>query len=394
LEQDFYLVPTNATGKSLYDSLYSTVPAEEIVSIRKRLGPELYKLNYRGPLGDRIAVNQDILATLKGPAEMFHVLNNGLAAICESFSLDKNAHEVTINGLQVVNGCQTVETLYHHPDRISGKPDVKINLRLVVCRPAQSSLVARATNTQTKLRAEDFATLEPIQQELQDQFSKITPQPWYYEIKRKYWNSIVSKDKVEKQKFIDSSGTPRIIRLRDAAQRSLAFLGEPITAAQNAAIIYQPSGYMKNVFPTGLKAYQLLLPWMIYEQVKTEVKAFLQQIPELEQREKVREWLEYGRLTTVALIGDAFREHYKREPLQYIDNIKSKEMVESIEKWSGPLIKHGLNTVWNYAKKNKSWESLGPRATFRRPQTYEIELRTTFMASFDTSKDTLTSTLP
>jgi len=398
LEQGFYLVPNDATGKSLYDSLYSTVPAEEIIAIRKRLGAELYKLNYRGPLGDRIAVNQDILATLEGPSpEMFHVLNNGVAAICESFSIDRGAHEVIINDLQVVNGCQTVETMYHRPDRINGKPDVKVNLRLIVCRPSQSSLVARATNTQTKLRAEDFATLEPIQQDLQDQFGKIAPQPWYYEIKRKYWNSIVSKNSYEKQRFIDKSGTPKIIRLRDAAQRSLAFLGEPITAAQNTAQIFksnQHGGYMEDVFPTGLKVYQLLLPWMIYERVKGEVESYLQEIPELEQREKAQEWLEYGRLTTVALIGDAFREYYKREPLQYIDNNKSEELVESIDKWSGQLIKHGLHCIWNYAKTDKDWERFGPRATFRRSQTYEIELHNTFTASFHTSKEILTSALP
>lgn len=397
LRQGWYIAPIDATGKEPYDSLYTTIPAEEIVAIRKRIGPELYKLNYRGPLGDRIAVNQDILSTLEGCPEMFHVLNNGVAAICDYFSIDTTAEEVIINGLQIVNGCQTVETLYHHPDQVIGKSDIKINLRLVTCSPSQSSLVARATNTQTKLRAEDFATLEPIQQDLQNQFGKIAPQPWYYEIKRKYWNSIVLKNKTERQKFMDESGTPRIIRLRDAAQRSLAFLGEPIMAAQNTALIFkrnQHGGYMEDVFPTSLTAYQLLLPYMIYERVKAEIQSYLHEIPELEQREKAQEWLEYGRLTAVALIGDAFREYYKSKPFQYIDNDKSKELVESIKKWSGLLIKLGLDSISNYAKTNKDWERLGPRATFRRIQTYETEMHTTFMASFHTSKGALTSALP
>ena len=397
LRQGWYIIPPNAKGTELYDSLYTTIPAEEIIAIRKRIGPELYKLNYRGPLGDRIAVNQEILATLEGCPETFHVLNNGVAAICDYFSLDIDAQEVVISGLQIVNGCQTVETLYRHPEKILGKTDVQINLRLVTCIRSQSSLVARATNTQTKLRAEDFATLEPVQQELQEQFSQIKPQPWYYEIKRKYWNSIVSKNKTEKQKYTDETGTPRIIKLRDAAQRSLAFLGEPITAAQNTALIFKSSqqgGYMDDVFPTGLNAYHILLPWLIYEHVRTKIGIYLEGIPELEQKEKAREWLEYGRLTVVALIGDAFRDYYMIKPMQYINNNKSKELVESIERWSNPLVKHGLHCIWNYAKTNKSWESLGPRATFRRPQTYEVELRTTFMASFQTSKETLTLTLP
>lgn len=397
LQQSWYHTPEDATGKNLYDSLYTTVPAEEIVAIRKRLGPEVYKLNYRGPLGDRIAVNQEILATLEQIPETFHVLNNGLAAICDHFSIDTESQSVVIYGLQIVNGCQTVETLYRHSDRIMGKTDVKVNLRLVTCQPAQSALVARATNNQTKLRAEDFATLDSIQQELQVQFSKLKPQPWYYEIKRKYWNNIVSKNKAERQKFLDESGTPRIVRLRDAAQRGLAFLGEPITAAQNTALIFKSKergGYKENVFLSTLHAYQLLLPWMIYQRVNTQIDTYLQEIAELEQREKAREWLEYGRLTAVALVGDALREHYKLAPLIYIDIHRSNELIESIDAWSDPLVRHALYCIWNYAKSNPSWGSLGPRATFRRPHTYETELSATFMASFQTSKATLIARLP
>lgn len=398
LEQGWYCIPSTATGKDLYDSLYTTLPAEEFVTLRKRLGPDLYKLNYRGPLGDMIVVNKEILSTVLGIPQTFHVLNNGLAAICDDFSIDHESQKVMIKGLQIVNGCQTLETLYNHADKIMGKRDVKVNLRLITCQPSQSALVAQATNNQTKLRAEDFATLDPIQQDLQLQFSKLQPQPWYYEIKRRYWKNVVWKDKAQRQKFSDGSGIPRIIKLRDAAQRSLAFLGEPITSAQNTALIFKPKeqgGYKEYVFPKVLYAYQILLPWLIYQQINKEIEAYLEEeIPEFEERKRAREWLEYGRLTAVALVGDGLRDYYNIKPLEYLDFQKSKRLLDKIDEWLGPLEKLALACVWNYAKPNKEWKNLGPRSIFRRPNAYENELRPTFMASFQTSKKILTAGLP
>jgi hypothetical protein len=397
VEQDWYCVPRTAIGTNLYDSLYTTVPAEELITIRQRLGPELYKLNYRGPLGDRIIVNKEIFSTLRDIPNTFHVLNNGVAAICDNFSIDPETHEVMIRGFQIVNGCQTIETLYNHTDKVMGKRDVKVNLRLITCLPAQSALVAKATNNQTKLRADDFATLEPVQQDLQLQFSKLQPQPWYYEIKRRYWKNVVFKDKAQRQKFSDEFGTPRIIKLRDAAQRSLAFLGEPITSAQNTALIFKPKdqgGYKEDVFPESLYAYQIMLSWLIYQHINGAIEAYLEEIPEFDERNRAREWLEYGRLTAVALIGDGLREYYKVKQLEYIDFHKSKELVEKIDAWLVPLAKLALATIWNYAKSNKEWNNLGPRTVFRKPQTYENALCPSFMASFQTSKIPLTEGLP
>jgi len=396
LEQGWYCVPPQANGKELYDSLYTTVPAENLITIRQRLGPDLYRLNFRGPLGERIVVNKDILTTLTDIPETFHVLNNGLAAICDHFTIDTESRKVMIRGLQIVNGCQTMETIYSRASKIMGKTDAKVNLRLVACQPSQGGLVAQATNNQTKLRAEDFATLDPIQQELQAQFAKLQPQPWYYEIKRRYWKNVVSKDKAERQKFSDESGAARIIRLRDAAQRSMAFLGEPITAAQNTALIFSSKdqgGYKDFVFPSKLYAYQILLPWMIHQRINNEIGSYLEEIPEFEERSRAMEWLEYGRLTGVALVGDGLREYYGIKRLEYLDFQRSKELVENVDSWLEPLAKHALYCIWNYAKSNKSWGKLGPRATFRRPQTYEEELHPTFMASFHTSKAALTQRL-
>ena len=165
IQQGSYNIPNCATGKELYDTLYTTIPAEELIYIRREIGTDLYTMNFRGPLGDQIAVNRDIVNTIKDLPIIFNVLNNGLAAICDNFKIDKTQEKATVDNFRIVNGCQTLETLYNHHEKVIGSP-IKVNLRITVAQTSQGALIAKATNTQTRLAAEDFATLDPIQHKL------------------------------------------------------------------------------------------------------------------------------------------------------------------------------------------------------------------------------------
>jgi len=81
LQQGWYCVPMGQCGKQPYDCLYTTISAEELIPIRKKIGTDdLYTMNFRGPLGDRITVNQEIFTTIKSLPNLFHVLNNGLVS--------------------------------------------------------------------------------------------------------------------------------------------------------------------------------------------------------------------------------------------------------------------------------------------------------------------------
>ena len=85
--------------------LNGTIKADELVRVFNQHKFKIFQLNPRGPLG-ATNVNKEIRRTLKNDEERsrFYFLNNGLTAVCESFSMDENGGLARIQGLQIVNG--------------------------------------------------------------------------------------------------------------------------------------------------------------------------------------------------------------------------------------------------------------------------------------------------
>ena len=93
-------------------SMRATVRAAEVVRIFRAPGMRfrLFSLNPRGPLANA-KVNKNISETLNTQEgrSTFHLLNNGLCATCDDFSLVSG--KLKAKHFQIVNGCQTTVTL-------------------------------------------------------------------------------------------------------------------------------------------------------------------------------------------------------------------------------------------------------------------------------------------
>jgi hypothetical protein len=396
-DSGFHITPGRPGG--YYKSLYATMAAEELVRLRETLKDNLYKLNYRGPLDSRVTVNSAMQDTIQKIPEMFHILNNGVTAICEDFEpVHGTTNLIKVTDIQIVNGCQTTETLYRNSTRVIGHPEIKVNFRLVTCAPASAGLIAKATNQQTRLRAADFVTLDQIQEELHQQFAGMQPKPWYYQIKPRSWKNVMLRNnRRDALKFIGEDGE-RVIALEDAAQRGFAFLGEPIIAAQRTGEIFRSvneAGFKETVFPPGLSAYQLLLPWIIFLGIKQRLPEFLiSKSVDVEKRDIARVWLEHARLTALSLVGDALREHYGVAKLEYFSPDLSRKLLDSFGKWSPSIVNLSFGVVWNQARNSKQWFELGPRAVFRRPTSYTEALLPSFLTAFQAVQTAITGTMP
>ena len=68
-----------------YPTLSMTVPVKQIIDVFAMHSYKIFRLNPRGPLGNK--VNNEIKRTLNDPIERrrFHLLNNGITAICDSY---------------------------------------------------------------------------------------------------------------------------------------------------------------------------------------------------------------------------------------------------------------------------------------------------------------------
>ncbi|WP_223485459.1 AIPR family protein [Stenotrophomonas indicatrix] len=129
----------------------------------------LFYDNVRDFLGAENGVNKDIESTIKteGQRNLFSVLNNGVTLVARRVVPSGDKFE--ISGFQVVNGCQTSHVLFNNREHVT--PDMYLTVKLIETDDVDlSSSVTKATNSQSVVLREAFATIKPYHRKLEDFF--------------------------------------------------------------------------------------------------------------------------------------------------------------------------------------------------------------------------------
>ncbi len=138
--------------------------------------------NVRDYLGSTNPVNADIEKTIKSTSErnLFSVLNNGVTVVAKKVVPSGDVFEVS--GFQVVNGCQTSHVLFNNRDAVTD--DMYITVKLIETNDVDlTSSVIKATNSQSLVMKEAFATIKPYHKQLEDFFKAMNSKGYrfYYE---------------------------------------------------------------------------------------------------------------------------------------------------------------------------------------------------------------------
>lgn len=301
-------------------TLVGTMSATELIRVFDQHDFKMFRLNPRGPLGNR-KVNREILNTLRDPQgrERFHILNNGLTAVCESFKEDRDSREIEIRDLQIVNGCQTTWSIYdYYADGAGSIEEVFLNIKLTEAPPADrlAGDISQASNSQNKMEDWDFIFNEKKQLDLQQQFQRLDP-PMFYELKRGEY------------KYIDKSRL-RKITIKSVAQAMYAFIGYPSEAKDRLRFVPQSvrrvDGEYNKVFFDGITAQHLVLPLLVHDRVNRRWKA-----------DPPTGYVETGtinrRLHVVWLIGELVKRAADISHFSEIDHADLKQAIELIDRW-------------------------------------------------------------
>lgn len=125
--------------------------------------------NVRDYLGDSNQVNADIEKTIKSKMQrnLFSVLNNGVTLVAKKVVPSGDVFQ--ISGFQVVNGCQTSHVLFNNKEHVTD--DMYLTIKLIETDDIDlSSSVIKATNSQSLVMKEAFATIKPYHKQLEDFF--------------------------------------------------------------------------------------------------------------------------------------------------------------------------------------------------------------------------------
>ena len=165
-------------------AVIAPIKACELVNLSGINDQSIFSFNVRGTLG-RTKVNMDIVKSIKNQEmhKKFPLFHNGITIIVEK--LDISGNTLIIHNYFVVNGCQSLTTLYSNKDFITD--ELKILTRFVQVDNLESKLlelITQYSNNQNGVKPRDFKSNNAIQIRLQNEFNSLYGEKYYYEIKR------------------------------------------------------------------------------------------------------------------------------------------------------------------------------------------------------------------
>ncbi len=156
--------------------------ASELVKLGGISDTTLFSQNVRLSLG-RTAVNKSIADSVRDQDEhkYFPLYHNGIIILCDKMA-DEGDEKVTISGYTVVNGAQSITTLYENQAKLSD--DLRVFVRLVGLKDAElARKITKNSNNQNPTKPRDLKSGDRIMARLKAEF-EAEALPYFFEIKR------------------------------------------------------------------------------------------------------------------------------------------------------------------------------------------------------------------
>ncbi|MCX6010829.1 MAG: AIPR family protein [Chloroflexi bacterium] len=361
--------------KGDFRAFQATVPTRAIAEIYERFRSGIFRFNPRGPLGAN-KVNKEIARTLQDEImkRHFHLLNNGLTIVCDSVEYDPQAAMLHVRNFQVVNGCQTVYTLFKFSQHIT--ENVLVGTRVVEGLQSWAPELAKATNYQTLVRPEQLASLGAEHDQIKRLFDRLSP-PWFYE-KQQGFTSFLAETARRSHR---ARYGRREVTTTELGQLAVAFMGYPVLAKYELKVLFERvedrgDQLYRAIFIDANSAEQLLLPIQVGRRVYSAVK---QRVFEL--REQAREnegepfseldWLPYARMHMIALIGEYLRHKSSVPRGKFLSPDESRRLLGTIDDWFSEAYMKAYDAVEFYIEVDRRAERLvNLREFFRAEETF------------------------
>ena len=195
------------------------IPATELVRLPGIEDLSIFELNVRLALG-KTRINRELATTIRQADQhaLFPAYHNGLTLLTRR--LDVNEGEMQLDGVSVVNGCQSLVALYSN--RANVTPELRVLVKIVELGESIDLVddITYRTNNQNPVNTRDLRSTDPIQRDLQAQVRESYGSELSYVIRNG-----------------EKPTTPEVLDNTTAAQLAMAvYLGEPWNAVRKVKL--------------------------------------------------------------------------------------------------------------------------------------------------------------
>jgi hypothetical protein len=152
LESGKYMPMTVAGTQAIIAALH----LKECVGVPGIKDGTLFQKNVRQSLGLNNAVNKGIKSTIYGDKHRdFFFFHNGVTAICSKMKVDGD--KLVVDGLSVVNGCQSLNTILSCSERVKTLEDTYVLFRFYeIPQRDRADRISISTNSQSAVKPRDL----------------------------------------------------------------------------------------------------------------------------------------------------------------------------------------------------------------------------------------------
>ncbi|MDU1507226.1 MAG: AIPR family protein [Clostridium butyricum] len=326
------------------------VKASELAKVISENISNIFDMNVRKYLLLKGKVNSQIYESCidEKESKIFSALNNGITIICDEFSVNKIPGNATLslNNMQIINGCQTSVTLYTAFEKNELKEDTKVLLK--VHQTEDKELVEKiivATNNQNPINPRDLKANTLEQKELQNYFYTVFD--LCYQRKRNDFTDIEGNE-VKKNNIISNE------KVGQAALAALMSLPHKALGSKSSVFTTEHDNIFKKDF------LKIVLSYAIHNTIEKYKKSY-------KTDEQVKaETVKYGTYHITYLVYKMIYKNIKKIDIDYVKKLLQNEvsLEDYIEKATNSIItiisKDGVlqTKIFSYLKTKQSTEDI------------------------------------
>jgi hypothetical protein len=336
---------------------------------------ELFELNVRYFLGTGKEVNRSIIQTVTSDqSPWFGFMNNGVSITADEVTVEGPRSggklRISLTNMQIINGCQTVNALYHAKydkdlkDKFQGNTSVMVRIYEVGTgnREFLDKLII-ATNSQNAIRPQDLVANDPVQKTLQSLFAiygigyerkdgEDLPGVGYKSVFSKEDAAMCYIGVIEGQpsKLRNSLSIRELFARGEDYDRVFKLSGE-IQGDESAADVLITEVFVPEK-PARTRALQMFTAWAMRETCKTRIAAAKDKSKKGALRKGTYFIARLVYLSRQDFIDDLISRHAEQEASPDAIKIIREQIEEKLGRFYGPAEEHFFKSRKEFIEKN------------------------------------------